>query len=353
MSASIRVFGVLAEAPLRQQIRRQWRSNGIALCGIHAECTESLIEEIARLRPDVVIADAELDHVRDFVRAAALRFRVPVVTVVRAGTSGSSALRPLEWGAVSVVARTNQSIDALVAELDAVVHSVCDAQVVELLESVFPLSGAFPNAAVFDMRRALRDRQAHDKIVVVGAGIGGPIAMRRILAKSPGHQWSPILYTQHISDSLLTSLVVWLESHTGARVQRAVNGQVLEAGCVYVAGGREEILVQRSNARTTLRVSPPNGNGRPLDTLLESVARAYGDSAVGILLSGHGVDGCEGMKALRHAGGLTIAQDRASSLIYELPGRVRESGGAIECLPINEIAERILMLMPSTQAERV
>ena len=353
MGASIRVFAVLADSRLRQQLQKQWRMNGISLCGIHAECTASLVEEIARLRPQVVVADADLDEVRDFVKAAAGRFRVPVVAVVRGAQAGLTSLRPLEWGAFSLVARDEHDLDALVQALGAAVHTACHAQVVELLESVFPLSGAFPNAAVFDMRRALCDLSARDKVIVVGAGAGGPMAMRRILKKMSDHEHSPVIYVQQMTDGLIPALVRWLEMHTGAIVQRAHNGQALEVGNVYVAGAREEILVQRTGNQTVLKVSPPNGNGKPIDALLKSVALLYGEGAVGVLLSGRGDDGCDGMKALRDAGGLTIAQDRASSLLYELPGRVRECGGAIECLPINEIAERILMLMPTGQTAPV
>jgi len=247
----------------------------------------------------------------------------------------------------------DQSGGALVRELDAAVHLVREAQVVELLDSVFPLSGAFPDAAVFDMRRALRDMRPGDKAVVLGAGLGGPMALRRILQKLSGHACSPLIYVQRISDTLVPSLVAWLERHTGVETQRAINGQILEVGQVYVAGAREEVVVERRGTKTILKVSPPNGNDKPMDALLTSVANTYGDAGVGVLLSGHGDDGCEGMKAMRAAGGLTIAQDRASSLVYELPGRVRDCGGAIECLPINEIAERILMLMPSEQTARV
>ncbi len=353
MSASIRVFAVLADSRLRQQLQKRWRMNGISLCGLHAECTASLIEEIARLRPQVVVADADLDDVSDFVRAAGGRFRVPVVALVRGAQSPVASLRPLEWGAVTVVARGNLELETVVAELDAAVHTACETQVVELLESVFPLSGAFPNAAVFDMRRALRDLDPRDKVIVVGAGVGGPMAMRRILRTMTGHEHSPVIYVQQMCEALIPALVPWLEKHTGAHVQRARNGDTLEVGQVYVAGAREELLVQRSGNRTLLRVSPPNGNGKPIDALLASVAALYREGAVGVLLSGRGEDGCDGMRTLRDAGGLTIAQDRASSLLYELPGRVRDCGGAIECLPINEIAERILMLMPSGHPARV
>lgn len=353
MGPSMRVFAVLADSQLRQQLQKQWRANGISLCGIHAECTDSLTEEVARLRPHVVIADAVIDDMSSFVHVAATRFRVPVIAVVRTGHNGSSPLHPLEWGAVSLVARASRDIDAMVDELSRAVHSVREAQVVELLESVFPLSGAFPNAAVFDMRRALRNLPSRDKLIVVGAGVGGPMAVRRILQKTSGRECSPMIYVQRISDALVPALAQWLEAHTGVHVQRARNGQALEVGGVYVVGGREETLVERVGEQTLLRVSPPNGNGKPMDALLASVAQAYGERAVGVLLSGHGEDGCAGMKAMRDAGGLTIAQDRASSLVYELPGRVRECGGAIECLPINEIAERILMLMPSEKVARL
>ena len=353
MSDPVRVFTLLGEAALRQQLQKQWRANGIALCAMHAEGGESLIEELGRLRPQVVVADADVDGARDVVQAAARRFRIPTLCLVRAATTGPAALRALEWGALNLLTRGSEDMESFVGELEVAIHEIREAQVVEQLESVFPLSGAFPDASVFDLRRALRAMEVRDKLIVIGAGLGGPMAMRRILTTLGGQDCSPIVYVQSFSTGLQEALVPWLELHTGAQVQRVATGQVLAAGQVYVALlGQDVVRVVRQGTQVTLRVTPPNGDARHLDTLLQSVADVFGPRAVGVLLSGRGDDGSRGLRQLRDAGALTITQDRASSLHYELPGRARDAGGAIECLPINEIAERIHMLMQAEHAVR-
>ena len=171
------------------------------------------------------------------------------------------------------------------------------------------------------------------------------MAMRRILATLRRQTWSPIVYVQRLPARLRASLALWLEKHTGATVLRAAPGQRLEVGHVYLAGDDESLQVIAGDSGTVLQVEGERGDGRPLDALLRSVARSFGAGAVGVLLSGSGGDGCDGLLALRAAGALTIIQDRDSSLLYDLPGRARDAGGAVECLPINEIAERLSMLM--------
>jgi chemotaxis response regulator CheB len=346
MRTPLRVLALLSDSGLRHQVQKRWRDNGISLCGVHAEGGEFLVEELARLRPQVVVADTEVDGVREIIQLASARYRIPVIGVVRAQQSGLGPLRPLDWGAVTVVARNHESPEQVALDLESAIAQTREAQVVELLEADFPLSGAFPDASVFDLRRALRALRTNEKVVVVGAGLGGPMAARRVFGRLRGRPFSPIVYAQHISESLLPVLAQWLESHTGVAVRCVEPGQSLEVGHVYVASTeRDAVRIEPADAGLELRVASSNGTARPLDALLCSAADSYGSCAVGVLLSGHGDDGCEGMLALRAAGGFTIAQDRASSFVYELPGHARECGGAIECLPINEIAERIQMLM--------
>jgi two-component system chemotaxis response regulator CheB len=345
LSAPVRVFALLGDATLRQHMRTQWRSNALTLCAVHAEGSESLAEDLVRLQAHVVIADAEVDGARGFIQAAARRYRIPVIGLVQDPPS-LAALHPLEWGAVTLVPCGQHNAEAVLHDLEAAVKQCGGVQVVELLEGEFPLSGAFPDAAVFDLRRTLRAADAAEKVVIIAGGLGGPMAMRRILTGLAGRRFSPIVYTQQIATPLAPLLGRWLEQHTGAPVQNASNGLQLEVGQVYVAARPDEIVhIERHANGPWLRTGAANGKFQPADALLESAAASFGARAVGVLLSGHGRDGCRGLLALRAAGGLTITQDRASSPVYELPGLARDDGGAIECLPINEIAERIHMLM--------
>jgi two-component system chemotaxis response regulator CheB len=352
MNETTRVFALLGDAALRRQLQQQWRGQGTALCGMHAEGGDSILEEIARTRPDVVLVDAEVDGARALVQAVASQLRVPVVAVVRAQPYGLTAMRPLEWGAVSVLARESDVTPELVSQIEQSIAEVHGSQVLDVLESHFPLSGAFPDASVFDMRRSLQEICPAEKVVVVAAGVGGPMAVRRILAELKTTVVSPILYSQRIEESLVLPLVHWIEHHTGAQVTRGTEGK-LEVGQVYVVPAGFEARVERQNGVVTLSTSASDaGCASNFDALFESVAATYGERAVAVLLSGRGSDGAQGLAAVRRAGGFTMVQDRVSSLVYDAPGQARDGGGAIECLPINEIAERIHMLMRPEPASR-
>ena len=352
MHETTRVFAVLGDAPLRRQVQQQWRGNGTTLCGMHAESSDSLVEEIARLRPDVAIIDVETDGARALVQAAASRLRVPIVALVRAQQPSFMALRPLEWGAATVVVRETDSIQELAEHLEAAVREVYDAQVVDVMESHFPLSGAFPDAAVFDLRRNLQLHAPASKIVAIGAGVGGPMALRRILAELKTAVVSPVVVVQRLPEALLSAFVQWLEHHTGATVVRAVTCP-LEVGTVYVVPSGCAARVESHSGAPMLVITTSEGDNAPgFDILFESVAATYGDRGIAVLLTGRGNDGAQGLTALRRAGGLTIVQDRVSSLVFEAAGHARDGGGAIECLPINEIAARIQMLMRAEPASR-
>jgi two-component system chemotaxis response regulator CheB len=352
MNESTRVFAILGDAALRRQLQQLWRGQGTTLCGMHAEGGDSLVEELGRVRPTVVLVDADLDGVRSVIEAAATRLRLPCVVLVRAQQQGLVAVRPLDWGAVSLVAREAGSTADLAARIEAAVAEVRDAQVVDILEGHFPLSGAFPDASVFDLRRSLQEVDPGSKLVVIAAGVGGPLAVRRILHQIKTEVTSPIVVAQRLHESLVSPLVHWLEHHTGAQVQRAVAAK-LEVGNVYVAPTGCEVTVERRGGDAWLEVRPSDAATTPgFDALLESAAVAFGSRVVAAVLSGRGTDGTQGLLAVRRAGGFTMVQDRVSSLVYEAPGQARDGGGAIECLPINEIAERIQMLMRPEAARR-
>lgn len=346
MTETTRVFALLQDAALRRHVQREWRNKDITLCGVHAEGGEPLVEEVARLRPDVVLVDAEVDGVRELVEGASRRLRIPVLALVRLNQSPTAVLQPLEWGAAQLVPRDTLTLEELIEDLERAIAVVRRAQVVELLDGSFPLSGAFPSSEVFDLRRALQVVEPQQKIVVVAAGIGGPLAMRRILQEAAGTTMSPIVYLQRMAPQLVDAVAHWLDQHAALHVERVANGTPLQVGHVYVASSVSESVKIDNASSPVLHVAPEAVVGRNLvDPFLKSVASVYGSRTVAALLSGSGEDGCAGLQAVRKAGGFTMVQDRASSMVDDVPCRAREAGSAIECLPINEIAERISMLM--------
>jgi two-component system chemotaxis response regulator CheB len=238
------------------------------------------------------------------------------------------------------------TLDQIVHDIEKAVEAVRHVQVVEILDGTFPLSGAFPSSEVFDLRRALQVVDPQNKVVVVSAGIGGPLAMRRILQEVGSTPISPIVFLQRMAPELVDSVAQWLDQNASLHVERVVSGTKLQVGHVYVASSVCEAVRVENASEPELRVSPEPVFGEKLvDSLLNSVSQVYGPHAVAVLLSGAGDDGCNGLHTVRKAGGFTMVQDRASSMVDEVPCRAREAGYAIECLPINEIADRIHMLM--------
>lgn len=353
MHETTRVFALLGDATLRRSLQQRWRDNGTSLCGMHAEGSDSLVEEMGRVRPHLVLVDVDVDGARPVIEAAAGRYRIPVLAIVRAQQAGFAALRPLEWGAVSLLARESTAAPLAIESLEAKIHATRRAQVVDTLEGHFPLSGAFPDATVFDLRRSLQSVDAASKLVVIAAGVGGPMALRRILGRLRHEATCPIVAALRFEPALAPALVQWLVHHTGANVALAEGTSPLVPGSVHLLTSDRDAAVESHDEHAMLCVRPPDGTSTPqFDALFDSAARVYGPRAIAVLLSAHGNDGGTGLLAVRRAGGFTIVQDRISSVVHEAPGHARDGGGAIECLPINEIAERIQMLVRSETASR-
>jgi two-component system chemotaxis response regulator CheB len=181
-------------------------------------------------------------------------------------------------------------------------------------------------------------------LIVVGASTGGPQALLELLRGLPA-LGPPVLIVQHIVPGFVQGLVGWLASTAPQRVVLATDGAAPAAGFVYVAPSDGHLV--HEDARLRIDPSGPRGGHRPsVDVLFESAARSLGSSCVGVLLTGMGSDGAQGLLALRRAGADTIAQDEASSCVYGMPRVARELGAACRVLPLTEIAPALCAGLP-------
>ncbi len=180
------------------------------------------------------------------------------------------------------------------------------------------------------------------KIVAIGASTGGPQALKTILDNLPSTFPVPIICVQHISHGFLTGLVNWLANECKLPVKIAIPGELPQAGVIYFPP--EEHHLELNNWRKFVcSKTPAIGGHRPSITVtFNSVANFYGSSAVGVLLTGMGRDGADGMQAIAQAGGLTIAQDEASSIIFGMPKEAIALGAAQYILSINDISHKLL-----------
>ncbi|NKB80763.1 MAG: chemotaxis-specific protein-glutamate methyltransferase CheB [Nitrospirales bacterium] len=180
-------------------------------------------------------------------------------------------------------------------------------------------------------------------LVVMGASTGGPQAFQVILTRLPADFPVPVICIQHISEGFLQGMVDWLSTQCAMKVKTATVGTVPQPGVIYfpIEGMHLELDVKGALSSST--VEAVEGHRPSVDVTFQSIAKHwYGKSAIGVLLTGMGRDGVAGLKTLREAGSLTIAQDEQSSVVFGMPRQAIELGAAAQVLPLQKIAPTIV-----------
>ena len=183
------------------------------------------------------------------------------------------------------------------------------------------------------------------QVVVIGASTGGPRAIQEILGVLPREFPVPILIVQHICGDFIEGMIRWLEKSTSLPIHLARHGQEIIAGSVYLAPDDFHMGLNRRGFIELSQSAPEEGVRPSVSYLFRSTALNYGKKAVGILLTGMGKDGAEGMKLMRDAGACTIAQDESTSVVYGMPAEAVKLGGVDYILPLREIPKKIIQLL--------
>ena len=183
------------------------------------------------------------------------------------------------------------------------------------------------------------------QLVAIGLSTGGPPALQSLLNGLPSNFPLPIVIVQHISQGFIFGLASWLSKTTPFRCRVAEHGETIKSGTVYLAPDNTHITIKASGELCLDTSSEPlNGHRPSASVLFESVARNFGDKAIGILLTGMGQDGATGLRAMHQSGAYTIAQDEASSVIFSMPKAAIELNAVTEVLSISEVAPRLRSL---------
>ncbi|RJS95183.1 chemotaxis response regulator protein-glutamate methylesterase [Salinisphaera sp. Q1T1-3] len=296
-------------------------------------------ELIKRHNPDVLTLDVEMPRMDglDFLEKLMRLRPMPVVMVSSLTERGSEAtLQALELGAIDFVAKPKVNIRDGLAQAGA-----------DIVDKLRIAARARPTART---RQATPARlqavtTSSEKLLAIGASTGGTEALRRLLVPMPANA-PAIVITQHMPAGFTDSFARRLDSLCALTVTEACDGQRVLPGHAYIApGGATHMRIARSGANYVIALvsSPPVNRHRPaVDVLFHSVAECAGGNAIGILLTGMGDDGADGMVAMRTAGAVTIAQDRATSVVYGMPAEAVARGGASHELGIDEIGPKAL-----------
>jgi two-component system chemotaxis response regulator CheB len=186
-------------------------------------------------------------------------------------------------------------------------------------------------------------------IAALGASTGGPGAIVQVLRALPPGYGLPVLIVLHIGEAFALSLAEWLDGQTEHRVRYAEDGERVAPGSIWLAPCGRHLTVRGGRLRLTLEAE--RHSCRPsVDVLFESIAAEYGSGAVASLLTGMGRDGAAGLLAVRRAGGLTIAQDEASCIVYGMPREAVLLDAAERVLPLSTIGHALAALAPEPKA---
>ncbi|MFJ2365418.1 chemotaxis response regulator protein-glutamate methylesterase [Pseudomonas sp. NPDC087697] len=188
----------------------------------------------------------------------------------------------------------------------------------------------------------LRSSGQRQSLVAIGSSAGGPAALE-VLLKALPHDFAPaIVLVQHVDQVFATGMAEWLSSASGLKVRLAEEGEPPQSGTVLLAGTNHHIRLLK-NGTLAYTAEPVNEIYRPsIDVFFESVATYWNGDAVGVLLTGMGRDGAQGLKLMRQQGYLTIAQDQRSSAVYGMPKAAAAIDAAVEIRPLDKIAPRLL-----------
>jgi two-component system chemotaxis response regulator CheB len=295
---------------------------------------EDALVKIRALHPDIVTLDIEMPGMNglDALATIMAEFPRPVVMLSAAGSErdNSQTIRALELGAIEFVRKPSGpvSID-LVTVRTELLRALSAASMVRVAPTPSSLRVKRPETA--QKVREPRHKTLASAVIAIAASTGGPKALSEVVAHMSEHPGVAVLIVQHMPGDFLVSLANRLSQLGPLPVTVARNDEPVMSGHIYLAPGDRHMTVAMRDGGPVIRIEdgPAICGVRPsADPLFASVARTFGTNVVGVVLTGMGRDGSEGLRAIRAAGGGAIVQDRASSIIYGMPRAALASAGA-------------------------
>ncbi len=303
-------------------------------------------DRILSSKPDVITLDIEMPRMDGLTFLRKLMAKVPIPTIIVSSLTpkgGEMALEALDAGAVDVVCKPGASYT--VGDVSAIlIEKIRAASKIDLSKIRRDLSSAPKKVIKSSMTLTT------NKILAIGASTGGTTAIEEVLLSMPGTA-PGIVIVQHMPEKFTKSFADRLNKICDVEVREAVDGDSVIPGRALIAPGNHHMILRRSGARyfVELKDTAPVFHQRPsVEVLFNSVAMFAGKNAVGVILTGMGADGAQGLLKMREAGATTIAQDEKSSIVWGMPGEAVKLGGAEYILPLDSIAEKVLSIMQET-----
>ncbi|KFI11281.1 chemotaxis response regulator protein-glutamate methylesterase [Vibrio coralliilyticus] len=331
------------------------------------------VEKAIRLKPDVITMDIEMPVMDGItaVREIMAKSPVPILMFSSLTHDGAKAtLDALDAGALDFLPKKFEDIarnrDDAVSLLQQRVIQISSRRTFMRRPAAKPAPTATPTArqpatSTAPTQRTTRPAATASKpssaarfkasgkkyqLTAIGTSTGGPVALQKILTKLPANYPHPIVLIQHMPATFTAAFASRLNSLCKIQVKEAADGDVLKPGVAYLAPGGKQMMIDGRPGSAKLRVidGGERMNYKPcVDVTFGSAAKIYSDQVLSMVLTGMGADGREGARMLKSAGSTIWAQDEESCVVYGMPQAVAKAGISTEDLPLERIAERILV----------
>jgi len=343
MPKDIKVLIVDDSAVVRKIFSEQLsRQKGIVVIGTAPDPYVAR-DKIVRLKPDVITLDIEMPRMDGitFLKKLMQYYPLPVIIVSSLTTKGSKiALEALSLGALEVIAKPGEaySVGDMSVQLAEKIRAVYEAKIISPStqeNQPLPSMGS----------RALASTT--NKIIAIGASTGGTEAIKNVLTRLP-YNTPGIVVVQHMPAQFTSSFAMRLNELCQMNVKEAENGDTVMNGQVLIAPGNYHMIFKRSGSRyyVEVKTGPLVHYQRPaVDVLFKSVARFAGANALGIILTGMGKDGAQGMVEMKKAGAINIAQDEKSSVVFGMPKEAIHLGAVDYIQDIKSIANKAVAIL--------
>ena len=295
------------------------------------------VERCANDRPDLILMDLIMPRMDGVEATRQIMAKTPCAIVVVTANVNDHASKVFEAMGGGALDAVNTPVLSDPGNLDGAQALLKKIDTIRKL--IGPGGNKYPESGTTSILGPGDSRQ--DRLVAIGASAGGPSALAKILGSLPADFPAAVVVVQHVDENFAGGLADWLRSHSPLRVRLAEEGDRPTAGTVFLAA-RESHLVLTSPSQLGYTRQPVDCSYHPsVDVFFKSVIHHWRGTVIGVLLTGMGRDGAEGLKGLRERGHHTIAQDQATSAVYGMPKAAAELNAAAEILALDKIGPHL------------
>lgn len=297
------------------------------------------VEKVGLLKPDLVTMDIEMPvmngmaAIEEIMSVSAL----PILVVSSRNDAGT-AYDAMSKGALDVLSKSE-------IDFENPWDFINKVKLLSRVRVISHIRGGQSPALERRIPSPARTAGRRVRVVAIASSTGGPKALSALLPELPAAFPCPIVIAQHISDGFVPGMVQWLDKICKLNVKEAREGEVLTAGTVFISPSERHMKIGPDETVAFTDRKPKDIYHPSCDALLASVANVFRADSLGIILTGMGSDGAEGMKAIKKAGGLTIAQDEKSSAVFGMPRVAIESGCIDRVLPLEKMQAEIMSIV--------